>query len=101
MALAGCSTVENRREKLPVFERFTSKSLSDFQSCFTDQVSGQHVEYLPRDRGSSFSATSGPQNYVSWLVDVDDLGNQRRIRVYAVNSRLGLKVAVPPVTECS
>jgi hypothetical protein len=100
-ALAGCSTVESRRDQPPVSERLTQVSLQQFQGCFAERTSGQHVEYLPRTNGGSFSASAGPQNYVSWVVDVDDLGTARRVRVFAVNRRLAEKAAVPPVTQCS
>jgi hypothetical protein len=100
-ALAGCSTVESRRDQPPVSERMTPVSLQQFQGCFAEHTARQHVEYLPRTNGGTFTSSGGPQNYIYWLVDVDDLGTARRIRVYSVSRKMANKLTIPPVTQCS
>jgi hypothetical protein len=100
LLLAGCSTVDSRRQQAPVFQQSVSTPAKDFEGCFADKTAGQNVAYLPRARGGSFSAKAGPQNYVFWVVDIDDLGAERRIALYAVNSRLARKSALPAILAC-
>lgn len=98
--LAGCSTVSSRRDNPPIFDQTTRVSLAAFQGCFGDRTAAQQVNYVPRTNGGSFSAGAGPQRYVFWVVDIDDLGTGRRIRVYAVNGAVARKDAIPSVLAC-
>lgn len=101
LALAGRSTVESRREKAPYLEQMTPKSLADFQGCFAERVARQHVSYIPKLNGGSFSAHGGPQEYVYWVVDIDDLGAARRIRLYAINGGTARHAAIPAISSCA
>lgn len=98
--LCACSTVESRREQTPVFQQLTAASLSTFQGCFAEKTASQDVSYLPKAGGGSFSAGAGPQHYVFWVVDVDDLGSQRRVSLYAVNAGTGRQMALPAIQAC-
>lgn len=100
VSLTACSTISSRRDEAPSLEQMTAKSLQDFQGCFAEKTANQDVAYLPRQNGATFSAGAGPQHYVFWVVDVDDLGQQRRVSVYAVNGPTARNQAIPAVTAC-
>jgi len=93
-ALSACSTVASRRDQAPDFTLSGGASLQQFQGCFAERTAKQQVVYLPRASGGSFSSGAGPQRYVAWLVDVDDLGASRRVSIHAVNSMIARQVAV-------
>lgn len=92
-ALAACSTVRSRMSEPPLFAFVTERPASAFNECFVGATGNENVSYLPRVNGGTFKASAGPQNYVFWLVTVDDLTDRRRISVQAVNSGIGRKVA--------
>jgi hypothetical protein len=100
-ALPACSTVQSRRDQPPVFEQTTSTSLKAFAGCFSDKTAKQDVQYLPRPNGATFSSGAGPQHFVFWVVDVDDLGDRRIAKVYAVNGPTARNMAIPAVKACS
>jgi hypothetical protein len=88
-ALLGCSTVQSRMEGPPLYMKTSPVSAQAFNDCFVRATGNQNVNYLPSAKGGTFKATAGPQEYVFWLVSVDDLGTSRQITVRAVNSRMG------------
>jgi hypothetical protein len=92
LLLAGCSTVADRRADPPIFQRTSTVSLQAFQGCFANRMANQDIQYLPRGNGGTYTAgftASGMPRYVTWLVDVDDLGSERRVTIYAVDSIRG------------
>jgi len=89
LALAGCSTLQSRRDDPPIFQQTTAISVQDFQGCFAEKTAKQDVQYLPRRNGGTFSSGAGTQRYILWVVDVDDLGAERRVTVHAVDSIWG------------
>lgn len=98
--VTACSTVESRRSGPPVAVMVAKRSLQDFQGCFAQKTANLQVVYLPRANGGSFSAGAGPQRYISWVVDVDDLGPDRRVTVYALNSKVARGSVLPAVEAC-
>lgn len=103
LGLAACSTVESRREKPPVYEQTSSVPLRTFEGCFASRTAKRDVQYLPKTDGGSFTSgftASGMPRYVNWVVDIADLGTQRRVSVYAVNSKLARQDAIPAVRAC-
>ena len=72
---------------------------AQFNKCFVRATGNENVNYLPGLNGGTFKSTAGPQNYVFWLVTVDDQGSERRITVQAVNGAIGRK-AVAKVDGC-
>jgi hypothetical protein len=93
VALSACSTVESRMDAPPLFSFETPLSVAAFNECFVRATAGENVNYLPRERGGTFKASAGPQDYVFWLVTIEDLGSDRRASVQAVNSAMGRKAA--------
>ncbi len=73
----------------PIFSRSTSTTLATFQSCFTAATAGENVNYLPRGNGGTYKSSAGPQDYVLWIVNIDDLGTERRVAIHAVDSMWG------------
>lgn len=100
LLLSACSTVETRRAQMPKLEIYTVVGLSKLQGCFANQTSNQNVQYLPRENGGTFSMGAGPQRYVFWTVDIDDLGTQRRVRGYAINNITFAKQLRPALSAC-
>lgn len=101
VALCACSTVQSRRDKEPVFQQTTDKSVAAFQGCFAERTANLNgVQFLPRAKGGSFSNRGGPQAYVFWVVDIDDLGSERHVTLYAVNSGIARHDALPAVMAC-
>jgi hypothetical protein len=83
----------------PVFDRSTATTVAAFQGCFVPATANENVSYLPRANGAQFKSTAGPQNYVFWIVNIDDLGDQRRVTVHAINSGIGNRIT-PKVQGC-
>lgn len=103
LLIGGCSTVESRRQGPPLFEQSTNRSLADFEGCFSNAVANQNeVRFMPRANGGTYSALIGfYQNFVPWVVDVDDLGATRRVTVHAGGSIWGPdKKTVRQVQAC-
>ena len=42
---------------------------------------------MPRGNGGTYTQTVN--HYVTWVVDIDDLGHERRATIYAVDSIAG------------
>lgn len=97
--VAGCSTVQARLDDPPIFSRTTPTTVGSFQSCFVAATANLNVNYLPRGNGGTFTSTAGPQNYVLWLVNIDDLGAERRVSVHAVDSIWGKDKRLPAIVE--
>ena len=76
----------------PMFSQMTSASLASLQGCITAATGNENVSYLPTATGGIFKSTAGPQDYVFWLINIDELGAQRQVMVRAVNGRLGEKL---------
>jgi hypothetical protein len=93
VAITACSSVQSRMSDAPMFTRTTATSSAQFNECFVRATGNENVTYLPRLNGGTFKSSAGPQDYVFWLVTVDDLGNERRITVQAVNQAIGRKAA--------
>lgn len=94
LALTACSTVAARRDDPPTLVRQTQKSIADFRSCFLPQFdrSAYPVVYAPTAKGETYSqgATAGVAGrYVTWVVDINDLGSAREVRLHAVDSMWG------------
>lgn len=101
LAIAGCSTVQSRRDDPPILQQTTAVSLQDFQGCFAERTAKHNVQYLPRRNGGTFSMGAGPQRHIFWVVDVDDLGSERRVSVYAPDSIWGQnREIIPDVQAC-
>ena len=75
-----------------MFSQTTAASLAGLQGCITRATSNENVSFLPTATGGMFKSTAGPQDYVFWLVNIDELGAERRVTVRAVNTRLGEKL---------
>lgn len=100
--LAGCSTIQIRREDPATFEQSTSKTLTEFSDCFVAATATADPQYLPRKNGATFSSGAGLYGrYVSWVVDIDDLGARRRVSLHAVDSIWGKnKAMIAKVQSC-
>ena len=86
--LAGCSTVAARRDDPPIFVGSTGRSLVEFQGCFARQLDREtQPTFMPRGNGGTYTQTVN--HYVTWVVDIDDLGHERRATIYAVDSIAG------------
>lgn len=83
----------------PVFSQTTAAPLTAIQGCITQATTNENVSYLPTERGGMLKSTAGPQNYVFWIVTIDDLGTERRVAVHAINEGIGNKI-VPKVQAC-
>jgi hypothetical protein len=92
LAASACSSVQSRMGDAPIFSQTTAASLTGLQGCITQATGNENVSYLPTATGGMFKSTAGPQDYVFWLLNIDDLGAKRRVTVRAVNSRLGEKL---------
>lgn len=99
LVIAGCSTVQSRMDAEPMFTKTTAASLMDIQGCVTRATANENVNYLPTARGGMFKSTAGPQEYVFWLLSIDDLGSERRVSVRAVNRGIGDKL-VQKIQSC-
>jgi hypothetical protein len=86
--LAGCATVETRREDPAVFIGSTANSVDYFHACFFNRMlSMPRLRYRPREHGGTFRARRGLiARYVNLVIDIDDLGPARRVVVHASNS---------------
>lgn len=103
LLLAGCSTVASRREDPPIFVADTAMSLADFEGCFAEKTAKEEVQHLPKRHGGTFSSgvTGALGRYVSWLVDITDVGATRRVSVYAPDSIWGRnRHILPSVQAC-
>lgn len=91
LLLAGCSTTQSRRDDPPIFQQTTAAPLADIQGCIAETTAKQNVQFMPRRNGGTFTAghTSAISRYVFWVIDVEDLGTERRVTVYAVDSIFG------------
>ena len=92
LATAACSSVQSRMDAAPMFSQMTVTSLASLQGCITQATGNENVSYLPTATGGMFKSTAGPQDYVFWLLNIDELGAERRVTVRAVNTRLGEKL---------
>ena len=86
-------------DRAPVFNQATAKPLTSIQGCITQATTSENVSYLPTEKGGMLKSTAGPQNYVFWIVNIDDLGTERRVTVHAINSGIGNRI-VPKVQAC-
>lgn len=104
VVLGGCSTVAARRDDPPTLVRQTSKSITEFRSCFLPQFdrSTYPVAYSPTASGETYSwgASQGiAGRYVSWVVDIIDQGSAREVRLYALSSIRGPDKSVAAKVE--
>jgi hypothetical protein len=83
----------------PMFTQTTSAPLANIQGCVTRATGDENVNYLPTASGGMFKSTAGPQEYVFWLLSIDDLAAERRVTVHAVNRGVGQKL-VTKIQSC-
>jgi hypothetical protein len=86
-------------EAEPIFTQTTATPLATIQGCITRATANENVNYLPTATGGLFKSTAGPQEYVFWLLSIDDLGTERRVSVRAINRGIGDKL-VGKIRSC-
>ena len=99
LIVTGCSTVQSRMDAEPMFTKTTATPAATIQGCVTRATANENVNYLPTASGGMFKSTAGPQEYVFWLLNIDDLGAERRVSVRAVNRGIGQKL-VEKIQSC-
>jgi hypothetical protein len=100
LAVSGCSTVQSLRDDPPFVERSTAKSLAAVQGCIANATARQDVQFLPKQSGATLSAgvTAGASRFVTWVVDINDTGADRRVAVHA--TKANSKLVMPAVNSC-
>lgn len=88
LAAAACATPAERREKPARLTAQTEKSVQAFSGCFIDYFDKAAIrpDFRPRANGASIEL-----NISSWavtntiaLVDIDDLGTKRNVKLFSV-----------------
>jgi len=80
--------VASRRDDPPSFTGSTAKSLAEFQSCFASVTDkGETPSFLPKANGGTY--TYSLSGYVTWIVDIEDLGTRRQVTVHEIDSMWG------------
>ncbi len=89
IALAACSTPAARRNDPALLTVETTKSVMAFSGCFIDFYQGKQLRptFTPSSKGGSieFNIGSFASNYTMALIDIEDLGDRRRIQLFAQN----------------
>lgn len=85
--ISGCATVADLRSRTPTVERLSTKSVQEITACVAQRLSNQRgvtVASTPLQSGASLAVTgmfsSNPVTYA--VFDVEDLGQQRRLRLF-------------------
>ena len=87
VCVAACSTPAARRADPPLFAAETTKSVTAFSGCFIDFYQSKQMRptFTPRTNGGSieFNVGTWASTYTTALIDIDDLGDRRRIQFFA------------------
>ncbi len=87
VAVSGCATTpKGWRKKEPIIDVPSAKSVDEVIRCVSDlwQSKGLTLSYLPRSNGGTI--TSGSNDVVVNMLDVDKVSSGSRIRYYGVKS---------------
>ncbi len=86
-SLAACSTPAAPRADQARLTVETGKSGYVFAACFLDFYQGKQLRptFTPRPQGGSieFNISSFATSYTTALIDITDLGKQRRVQFFA------------------
>lgn len=86
-SVAACSTPAARRADPALLTVETTKTVIAFSGCFIDFYQGKMLRptFTPRANGGSieFNVGTWASTYTTALIDIDDLGNRRRVQLFA------------------